>query len=83
MEMLESKGSVVKNNDNNVSIIWETRDHLHFAGKSSVRIEDDYDLILLSTDHSEYKDFDFSNYSCPLVDTRNCIQKRSHKYYQA
>ena len=83
MEMLESKGSVVEYNDPNVPIIGETRDHLHFAGKSSVRIEDEYDLILLSTDHSEYKEFDFSNYSCPLVDTRNCIQKRPQKYYQA
>jgi UDP-N-acetyl-D-glucosamine dehydrogenase len=83
MEKLESKGSVVEYNDPHVPIIGETRDHLHFAGKSSVFIEDKYDLILLSTDHSEYKDFDFSNYSCPLVDTRNCIQKRPPKYYQA
>jgi UDP-N-acetyl-D-glucosamine dehydrogenase len=83
MEKLESKGSVVEYNDPYVPIIGDTRDHLHFAGKSSVLIEDEYDLILLSTDHSEYKDFDFSNYSCPLVDTRNCIQKRPQKYYQA
>ena len=40
-------------------------------------------LILLSTDHLEYKDFDFSNYSCPFVDTRNCISKRPQKYYKA
>jgi UDP-N-acetyl-D-glucosamine dehydrogenase len=83
MEKLVSKGSVVEYNDPHVPIIGKTRDHLHFAGKSSVLIEDEYDLILLSTDHSEYKDFDFSNYSCPLVDTRNCIQKRPQKYYQA
>ena len=83
MEKLESKGSVVEYNDPHVSSIGETRDHLHFAGKSSVNIEDVYDLILLSTDHSEYKEFDFSNFLCPLIDTRNCIKNKPQKYYQA
>ena len=83
MEKLESKGSVVEYNDPYVSSIGETRDHLHFAGKSSVNIEDVYDLILLSTDHSEYKEFDFSNFLCPLIDTRNCIKNKPQKYYQA
>ena len=56
-----------------------TREHAQFTGKQSVVIEDAYDLILLSTDHSEYKEFDFSNFSCPLVDTRNCIKKEASK----
>jgi UDP-N-acetyl-D-mannosaminuronate dehydrogenase len=83
MEKLESKGSVVEYNDPYVSSIGGTRDHLHFAGKSSVNIEDVYDLILLSTDHTEYKEFDFSNFLCPLIDTRNCIKNKPQKYYQA
>ena len=83
MEKLEAKGAVVEYHDSYVPVVPPTREHAHFNGKESVLIEDDYDLILLSTDHSEYKDFDFSNYSCPLVDTRNCIQKRPQKYYQA
>ena len=83
MEKLEAKGAVVEYHDSYVPFVPPTREHAHFNGKESVLIEDDYDLVLLSTDHSEYKDFDFSNYSCPLVDTRNCIQKRPQKYYQA
>ena len=83
MEKLEAKGAVVEYHDSYVPVVPSTREHAHFNGKKSVVIEDVYDLILLSTDHFEYKDFDFSNYSCPLVDTRNCIKKRPQKYYQA
>jgi UDP-N-acetyl-D-glucosamine dehydrogenase len=83
MEKLESKGAVVEYHDSYVPVVPPTREHAYFNGKKTVVIEDLYDLILLSTDHSEYKEFDFSNYSCPIVDTRNCIQKRPQKYYQA
>jgi UDP-N-acetyl-D-glucosamine dehydrogenase len=83
MEKLESKGAVVDYHDSYLPIVPPTREHVHFTGKQSVFIEDSYDLILLSTDHAEYKEFDFSNFSCPLVDTRNCIKKRPQKYYQA
>jgi UDP-N-acetyl-D-glucosamine dehydrogenase len=83
MEKLESKGAVVDYHDSYVPVVPPTREHAHFNGKKSVNIEDVHDLILLSTDHAEYKDFDFSNYSCPIVDTRNCIKKKPQKYYQA
>jgi UDP-N-acetyl-D-glucosamine dehydrogenase len=83
MEKLEAKGSVVEYHDSFVPVVPPTREHSHFNGKKSVLIEDVFDLILLSTDHFEYKDFDFSNYSCPFVDTRNCIKNRPQKYYQA
>jgi UDP-N-acetyl-D-glucosamine dehydrogenase len=83
MEKLEAKGAVVDFHDSYIPVVPPTREHAHFTGKQSVQIENSYDLILLSTDHSEYKDFDFSNYSCPIVDSRNCIKKRPQKYYQA
>ena len=83
MEKLEVKGAVVDYHDSYLPVVPPTREHAQFTGKQSAVIEDVYDLILLSTDHAEYKVFDFSNYSCPLVDTRNCIQKRPHKYFQA
>ena len=83
MEKLETKGAVVEYNDSYVPVVPPTREHGQFNGKQSVEIKDLYDLILLSTDHSEYKEFDFSNFSCPLVDTRNCINKQPQKYYQA
>jgi UDP-N-acetyl-D-glucosamine dehydrogenase len=83
MEKLEAKGAIVEFNDPFVPVVPLTREHAHFIGKQSVEIEDAYDLILVSTDHVEYKNFDFSNYSCPLVDSRNCISKKPQKYYQA
>ena len=83
MEKLEAKGAVLDYHDSYLPVLPPTREHAHFHGKKSVQIENAYDLILLSTDHSEYKNFDFSNYSCPLVDTRNCIKKKPQKYYKA
>ena len=64
---LESKGAVVEYHDSFIPVVPPTREHAHFTGKKSVQIENAYDLILLSTDHAEYKEFDFSNYSCPIV----------------
>ena len=83
MEKLTAKGALVEYHDSFVQLIPETREYGHFAGKKSVEIEDTYDLILLSTDHMEYKDFDFSGYSCPIVDTRNCIKHKPENYFQA
>ncbi|MDA1048226.1 MAG: nucleotide sugar dehydrogenase [Verrucomicrobia bacterium] len=83
MEKLMIKGARAEYHDSFVPVIPETREHPQLAGKESVEIEDVYDLILLSTDHSEYKTFDFTNFECPIVDTRNCITHRPAKYYQA
>ena len=83
MENLVSKGAEIEYHDPYVPVIPETREHVLLAGKQSVAIEDKYDLILLSTDHSEYKTFDFSNFNSPIVDTRNCIAHRPTKYFQA
>jgi len=83
MEKLETKGAKVEYSDSFVPVVPPTREHAHFTGKKSVEIEDAYDLILVSTDHAEYKTFDFSGYSCPLVDSRNCITEKPAKYYHA
>lgn len=83
MEKLEARGAVVFYNDPNVPVVPETREHAEFAGRKSVVISDNYDLVLLVTDHAEYRDFDFSDYSSPLVDTRNCVNKRPQKYLRA
>jgi UDP-N-acetyl-D-glucosamine dehydrogenase len=83
IEKLEAKGATVEYNDPFVPLVPPTRKHAHFTDKQSVDIEDAYDLILVSSDHAEYKTFDFSGYSCPLVDSRNCISRKPQKYYQA
>ena len=83
MEKLEAKGAAVEYNDSFVPVVPPTREHAHFTGKQSVEIKDRYDLILVSTDHAEYKAFDFTGFSCPLVDSRNCIQHKPVKYFRA
>ena len=83
MEKLESKGATVSYNDPHVPEIRLTREYSHLAGRQSVGIIDTYDCILLVTDHAEYRRFDFSNFSCPIVDTRNCVTARPVKYYRA
>ena len=83
MEKLETRGAVVSYNDPNVLAVPKTREHAEFAGRESVPISDDYDLVLLVTDHAEYRDFDFLDFSSPLVDTRNCVNKRPQKYLKA
>jgi UDP-N-acetyl-D-glucosamine dehydrogenase len=82
MEKLMIKGARAEYHDSFVPVIPETREHPQLAGKESVEIEDVYDLILLSTDHSEYKTFDFSKFNCPIVDSRNCILQKPSKYYK-
>ncbi|MEX2368984.1 MAG: UDP-glucose/GDP-mannose dehydrogenase family protein, partial [Candidatus Paceibacterota bacterium] len=83
MEKLEAMGAEVSYHDPYVPEIKPTREHPQFAGRESVEISDTYDLILLATHHEKYKTFDFSGFSCPLVDTRNCITRKPPKYFKA
>ncbi len=83
LDRLESKGAIVSYNDPYVPLIKETREHGHLAGRESKPIEDAYDLILLSTHHREYVEFDFSSFQCPLVDTRSCLKHPPSKYVKA
>lgn len=80
---LEEKGGIVSYNDPYVPEIKVTREHPEYAGRRSVAISDVYDCILLATHHDEYKEFDFSGFQAPFVDTRNCVTKRPAKYYRA
>jgi UDP-N-acetyl-D-glucosamine dehydrogenase len=81
MEKLELRGAIIEYNDPYIPLIRLTRDHAKFYGKKSKPIEDCYDLILTATAHDEYRDFDFTHYRCPLVDTRNCITHRPKHYF--
>lgn len=83
MEKLMEKGAEVEYHDPFVPVIPQTREHPQLAGRKSTPIKDSYDLILLSTDHTEYKSFDFSSYRCPIVDSRNCITCSPSNYYKA
>ena len=80
---LEDKGAKVSYNDPYVPEIRLTREHPEYAGRKSVEITDDYDCVLIATNHAEYYKFDFSNFKSPLVDTRNCVAMRPAKYFRA
>lgn len=83
MQKLETRGSIVSYNDPHVPVIRPTREHAHFAGRTSCPVCDDYDLLLISTAHEEYRRVDFSGFSCPIVDTRNCVSRPPARYYRA
>ncbi len=83
IEKLEARGAVVSYNDPNVPVIRPSREHSHLAGRSSVPITTGYDLILISTAHEEYRQWDFSNCPIPIVDTRNCVRTPPPLYYRA
>jgi UDP-N-acetyl-D-glucosamine dehydrogenase len=83
MELLEKRGAQVDYNDPHVPVIRMTREHPKFAGRKSKPISGDYDLLLISTAHEEYRNQDFSRFAIPVVDTRNCITRRPPLYYQS
>jgi len=83
IKKLEEKGAKVSYNDPHVPELKLTREYPEYAGRRSVIVSDDYDCILLTTNHNEYEIFDFSDFKCPFVDTRNCVVKRPTKYYKA
>lgn len=83
IEKLEALGATVSYNDPHIPVIRPTREHPQLAGRTSSEIHDGYDLILLATDHTEYRTYDFTGFKCPIVDTRNCIQNHPANYYKA
>ena len=83
IEKLEALGAEVVYNDPHIPVIKPTREHPHLTGRTSSPIDDSYDMILLATNHKEYHAYDFSEFKCPIVDTRNCIDKHPANYYKA
>jgi UDP-N-acetyl-D-glucosamine dehydrogenase len=83
MKRLEDRGGEVSYNDPYVPVIRSLRNFPEFKGRESVEISEDYDLILLSTHHPKYVDFDFSEYKIPIVDTRSCLKKPGRRYLKA
>jgi UDP-N-acetyl-D-glucosamine dehydrogenase len=86
IQKLEALGAQVEYHDPFVPVIPKTREHAEYAGRKSVAaITPDYDLLLLSTGHDAYRQFDFSGFPMPLVDTRNAVPPahRPRKYFRA
>lgn len=83
LDRLEAKGALVSYNDPYIPVIKETREHSHLAGRKSVPISDDFDLILVATHHDDYLDYDFSEFEIPVVDSRSCLKRPPPKYSKA
>ncbi len=83
MELLEDKGAQVDYNDPYVPVIRPSREYPHYAGRKSQDISNEYDLVIITTPHDEYKSFDFSNVTVPILDTRNVVQGNGVKVYKA
>jgi len=84
MAKLEAHGATVDYNDPHIPEIPMTREHPEYAGRRSVPVSDDYDLILIATAHRDYQAIDFSNFASPVVDTRNCLgDRKPGKYFKA
>jgi UDP-N-acetyl-D-glucosamine dehydrogenase len=84
MEMLEAQGATVAYHDPHVPVVPMTREHAKYAGRTSVsEITDQYDCLLLATHHREYAEFDFSSFTSPLDDTRNCLTHPPTNYWKA
>jgi UDP-N-acetyl-D-glucosamine dehydrogenase len=73
IEKLEALGAKVSYNDPYVPEIRPSREHAALAGRKSVEISNDFDLLLLVTAHDAYRTYDFSKITIPVVDSRGCV----------
>jgi UDP-N-acetyl-D-glucosamine dehydrogenase len=77
IEKLEALGAEVSYNDPFVPEIRPSREHAHLAGRKSVEISNDFDLLLLVTAHDYYRTYDFSKVTIPVVDSRGCVDAKA------
>lgn len=82
-DKLEEKGAIVEYNDPYIPVVTPTREHAKYTGKKSVPISGNFDLILISTAHDEYKSIDFTKLNIPVVDTRNAVSGTSPLFHKA
>ena len=83
MERLEAMGSDVDYNDPYIPVIRASREYERFAGRRSVEISRNYDLILIATPHDEYRAIDFAGLGIPIVDTRHVVKSNGRYIYRA
>ncbi len=83
MEKLEALGADVSYNDPFIPVIRPSREYARYAGRKSMPVSRDFDLILISTPHDEYRSIDFASLGIPVVDTRNVVKKKGRLCYDA
>jgi len=70
MALLEEKGAQVAYNDPHIQQIRPSRQFARYAGRRSVPVSGDFDLVILCTAHSAYKEIDPAALGAPILDTR-------------
>ena len=86
MELLEEKGAVTDYNDPYIPIIKSTRKYKKFTGKKSIPLKkiNEYDCVVILTDHTFYDFKAIEEHSSIIVDTRNaCGKIKSDKIIKA
>jgi len=86
MELLEEKEAVTDYNDPYIPQIKPTRKYKQFVGKKSVALKkiNQYDCVVILTDHTSYDFKTIANESKIIVDTRNaCGNIKSNKVIKA
>jgi UDP-N-acetyl-D-glucosamine dehydrogenase len=83
MEKLEDRGAIVSYNDPYVPVIRPSREFARYAGRLSVPLSGNYDMILIATAHDEYKAVDFLSFKTLIVDTRNVVRGKHPLLHQA
>jgi UDP-N-acetyl-D-glucosamine dehydrogenase len=83
MEKLEEKGAMVSYNDPYIPVIRPSREFPKYAGRKSVPVSGGYDLILVATQHQEYKKMDLTAFNTPIVDTRHVTADKAGVVFRA
>jgi len=83
IEKLEERGAVVSFNDPHIPVIRPSREHSKYAGRKSVPVSGDYDLLLVATAHDEYRSINFRSLDVPIIDTRNVAGPASDLVFKA
>lgn len=77
MDLLRERGANVEYHDPHVPVIGPTRDHSEWAGKRSVRWDEEtvskYDVVVISTAHDAVDYKDLASWAQCIVDTRNAM----------
>jgi UDP-N-acetyl-D-glucosamine dehydrogenase len=77
MDLLQQRGAEVAYYDPYVPVIKPTREHAQFAGRKSVEWNratiNDFDLVLIATNHSSLNYHELGDWAQCIVDTRNAM----------
>lgn len=77
MDLLRERGADVSYHDPYVPVIRQTREHSHWAGTRSIEWErktiQEFDAVLISTNHKAVNYQELANWASCIVDTRNAM----------